>query len=261
MAITDYDSLKSALAAWLHRSDLTAMIPDFIELAEAKMTCDLDSRSMETRVNLTTVPGSAFLALPTDMVEMRRLVLETEPACVLKYASPDQIDADYPLSSSSRPAVFAVHPPSTTRGVLRNASVLTAGAYRPEPLEICTRQELPVNDPTRPSQTPFSEPLPAPLQNTVSSARAAPPNVTPAQTQPSLPVVMVVVRLSLLPSNSITYRPCALICTVGLFAVVACVATAVPPVRSVMRPITSAISFTGSVPALSVQAPAKLAGT
>ena len=108
MAITDYASLKTALATWLHRSDLTAMIPDFIALAEAKMTCDLDSRSMETRVNLTTVPGNAFLALPADMVEMRRLVLETEPACVLKYASPDQIDADYPLSSSSRPAVFAV---------------------------------------------------------------------------------------------------------------------------------------------------------
>ena len=108
MAITTYDELQASLASWLHRSDLAAQILDFVALAEADMNTKLDSRSMETRVLLTATAGNAYVELPADMVEMRRLVLHTDPAMVLKYASPDQIDADYPLSSSSRPAVFAV---------------------------------------------------------------------------------------------------------------------------------------------------------
>lgn len=108
MAITDYASLKTSLANWLHRSDLTAMIPDFIALAEAKLSADLDARSMESRTTLVTVAGNAYLTLPNDMLEMRRLVLQTDPAIVLKYATPDQIAADYPMSLTGRPSVFAV---------------------------------------------------------------------------------------------------------------------------------------------------------
>lgn len=108
MAITDYASLQSTVANWLHRSDLTAQIPDFIALAESKLSCDLDARSMDARTTLATVAGNAYLALPSDMLEMRRLVVQTDPAIVLKYATPDQISADYPLSLTGRPSVFAV---------------------------------------------------------------------------------------------------------------------------------------------------------
>jgi len=37
MALTTYTELKSSLADWLNRSDLTSVIPDFISLAEAQM--------------------------------------------------------------------------------------------------------------------------------------------------------------------------------------------------------------------------------
>lgn len=108
MAITDYASLQTAVATWLHRTDLTAQITDFISLAEAKLSSDIVSRAMETRTVLTATAGDAYLTLPTDMLEMRRLVLQTDPSIVLKYATPDQIASDYPLSLSSRPSVFAV---------------------------------------------------------------------------------------------------------------------------------------------------------
>lgn len=108
MAITDYASLQASVASWLHRGDLTTMIPDFIALAESRLSCDLDARSMESRTTLSTTAGNAYLSLPSDMLEMRRLVLQTEPAIVLKYATPDQISADYPMSISGRPSVFAV---------------------------------------------------------------------------------------------------------------------------------------------------------
>ena len=106
--ITDYSSLKTTLATWMHRSDLTAQIPDFIALAEAKFSTDLDARDMEARVVLTLTHGDAYLDLPADMLEMRRLMVLTNPTQTLKYATPDQIAADYPLDSQGKPLVFSV---------------------------------------------------------------------------------------------------------------------------------------------------------
>ena len=108
MAITDYASLQASVANWLHRADLTAVIPDFISLAESKMAADVDARPMDISVTLNCTAGNPLVALPTDMLEMRRLLLVTDPSIVLKYATPDQIASDYPLSLSSRPSVFAV---------------------------------------------------------------------------------------------------------------------------------------------------------
>ena len=38
MGITSYSTLKSAIADWLLRDDLTAVIPSFISLAEADIS-------------------------------------------------------------------------------------------------------------------------------------------------------------------------------------------------------------------------------
>lgn len=108
MAITDYASLQASVANWLHRTDLTDVIPDFIALAESKMASDIDARPMDIQVTLACTAGNPLVALPADMLEMRRLLLVTDPSIVLKYATPDQISSDYPLSLASRPSVFAV---------------------------------------------------------------------------------------------------------------------------------------------------------
>lgn len=108
MAITDYASLQTTLASWLHRADMTAQIPDFIVLAEAKLSSDLVARPMETRVNMAVTGGNAYVTLPTDMLEMVRLTLQTDPIVTLKYASADELTADFPTSTTGRPTVFAV---------------------------------------------------------------------------------------------------------------------------------------------------------
>lgn len=113
MALANYTDLQASVASWLHRTDLTALIPDFISMAEAKMNGDLNARSMDTRTTLTCVPGATvaarYVALPTDMVEMRRLTLMTEPAIVLEYLSPDQILAESQyLLTSGPPVKFTV---------------------------------------------------------------------------------------------------------------------------------------------------------
>lgn len=108
MSISTYSDLQTSLANWLHRSDLTALIPDFIALAEAKLSGDLQARSMEVRTTLTTTAGNAYVTLPTDMLEMHRLTVQSDPVYVLSYRSPDELQQDYPYTTTGKPAVFAI---------------------------------------------------------------------------------------------------------------------------------------------------------
>lgn len=109
MAITTYSELKAAVADWLHRTDLTAMVPDFITLAESVLSADIRSRHMETRTTIACTASNAFVAIPSDIVEMRRIVVtDASPRRVLKYVTPDELTTDYSFDRVGVPAVFAV---------------------------------------------------------------------------------------------------------------------------------------------------------
>lgn len=71
MAIIDYSSLQTAVAGYLHRDDLTANIPDFISLAEARLNRRLRIRAMEQRASGASSAG--LIALPTGYREARSL--------------------------------------------------------------------------------------------------------------------------------------------------------------------------------------------
>ena len=66
MAITNYATLQTAIANWLHRTDLTAVIPDFIRLAESRINRVFSSRGTELEAVLAATQGSEFVTLPTD---------------------------------------------------------------------------------------------------------------------------------------------------------------------------------------------------
>ena len=92
MAITDYSSLQTAVGNWLHRSDLTSQIPDFISLAEAKLNRMLRIRAME---NITTGTVAQSVSLPTGFVEMIALTVTTGGTTYpLTYIPPTQITSD-----------------------------------------------------------------------------------------------------------------------------------------------------------------------
>lgn len=67
MATLDtYAGLKQMVADWLHRSDLTTRIPDFINLAEQTINRRLSIFPKEVEVPLLSVAGSRFVSLPAD---------------------------------------------------------------------------------------------------------------------------------------------------------------------------------------------------
>lgn len=78
MAIGTYAQLQTAAANYLHRSDLTSRIPEFIALAEAVLNRELRLRPKESDESLTGVVGSRFIPLPSGFVEPLALFIERD---------------------------------------------------------------------------------------------------------------------------------------------------------------------------------------
>lgn len=62
--IDSYSALVTAVGNWLNRADLNARIPDFIQLAEARLNRILDDPEMD--VSSTAAASDDFSALPDD---------------------------------------------------------------------------------------------------------------------------------------------------------------------------------------------------
>lgn len=108
MSISTYSELKSAIANFLARDDLTDQIPNFIQLAEARMSRELETREQEKRSTAELTSGDEFIALPTDMREIREVKLNTNPNTVLTYHSPMSLDQSYASTGSGKPRGFSI---------------------------------------------------------------------------------------------------------------------------------------------------------
>lgn len=91
--ITTYAELVTELdgtSGYLHRTDLTAKIPDFIKLAESKINRKLRLLLGETESTLTATIGSRLMAVPTRFGSPIELWDTTnEPRTKMLYMQPD----------------------------------------------------------------------------------------------------------------------------------------------------------------------------
>lgn len=108
MAITTYAELQTAVANWLHRSDLTTIVPTFIDLAEARINGDLDARFQDKKVVISTVAGTETVSIPDDLINIRHISAETSYVQTLKYLAPDQFESQFPYTVSGVPNVYTV---------------------------------------------------------------------------------------------------------------------------------------------------------
>jgi hypothetical protein len=95
MALTSFTDLTAALADWADRTDLTARIPDFIALAEARIGRELRIRALEFRSQMSTVSGQDYYALPTGYKQARHFKLVDGEGGVpsdLEYQTPEALD-------------------------------------------------------------------------------------------------------------------------------------------------------------------------
>ena len=108
MAITTFSELKTAVANWLDRSDLTDRIPEFIALAEARHRRDFKIRRMETRVTANTIADTEFYTLPDNYVAMRNIQLNTSTKTPLEYLTPEQMDRVRGGSTTGKPKAYSI---------------------------------------------------------------------------------------------------------------------------------------------------------
>ena len=108
MAISNYTELKTAVANWLDRDDLTDRIPEFIALAEARFNRVLRLRSMEVKYTADTVAGQRNLAVPASYIQMRNFQVNTSPLTTLSYVTPEIYDRVWGGSTSGTPKFYTI---------------------------------------------------------------------------------------------------------------------------------------------------------
>lgn len=108
MAITNYSGLKTSVANYLGRSDLTAQIPDFITLAEYRLQRNLRVRQMLKTASASTTGGDSTVGLPSDFLELRDIYINSNPRFALNYLSPSAFSRDARAAESGRPNFYTL---------------------------------------------------------------------------------------------------------------------------------------------------------
>lgn len=108
MAYTSYSDLQTSVANYLGRSDLTAVIPDFIRFAETRLSRELRTRKMLKSATASMTAGDARVALPTDFLEVRDLYTQGNPRMPVTYMSPSAFTRDARADESGLPVFYTV---------------------------------------------------------------------------------------------------------------------------------------------------------
>lgn len=155
MAITSYSELKTALADWSVRTNLTAYLDDFIDQAEAFFAyppLKMDApgiggiRANITRATGTLTSGTATLARPSDFLDAYRFRITGDSGSLLEYVGAEEMtlntrtgtgrpyywtvsdvieldvapDSAYPYELSYYPSFAALSDSNTTNWLLTN---------------------------------------------------------------------------------------------------------------------------------------------
>ena len=108
MALSSYSELKTAIANWLNRSDLTSEISeDFVVLTEADFNSKLRIRKMVAQTTITI--DSETESIPSDFLQVRDFyILNGGIKYALKYITPAQMDQIKGGSSSGQPSTYTI---------------------------------------------------------------------------------------------------------------------------------------------------------
>jgi hypothetical protein len=106
MAFTNYTSFVTTVENYLARTDLTSQIPDFIQMAQFRMTRDLRTERMLKVA--TTAPTDNKVAFPTDFLELREMHFQGNPPILLEFQSPDLFFRNGQTTLSGRSHYFTM---------------------------------------------------------------------------------------------------------------------------------------------------------
>ena len=108
MAISTYSELQAAIAAWVDRTDLTAVIPDFIRLAERTIQAELRTSVAESSTDLATVAGTESVSVPADFNGVRNVYVDGNTKQPLAAVALEQLRRSVAGSTSGKPEMYAI---------------------------------------------------------------------------------------------------------------------------------------------------------
>ena len=108
MALATFTDLKTSISSWLYdRADLTAVIPDFITLSEARFNRELRTSNMVARATADVSDG--FFVVPTDWLETISLInTGSNPSVVMEPVSVQRLNELRTLSLTGSPRYYAM---------------------------------------------------------------------------------------------------------------------------------------------------------
>lgn len=135
MAISNYAELQTAVVNWLHRADLTALIPDFILLGETRIFREVRCRVMEKA--LSSAISSGVVTVPTDYLEMKSVYLDGTPTRKLQRVEASQIYDQFPMRTvTGKPSMIAREGSSFIFAPYPDSSYTVKGIYYAKPTSI-----------------------------------------------------------------------------------------------------------------------------
>jgi len=88
--ITNYSDLRSAVVSILQRADLTANVPDMIQLAESQINQRLDSRFLEKIGTIATSTNTETVTAPSDLLSVKNVkITSVSPYDDVEVTTPD----------------------------------------------------------------------------------------------------------------------------------------------------------------------------
>ena len=131
MSLANYTDLQASVASWLNRTDLSALVPDFITLAEGRIARDLRLRNQLTAGTLSTVGGTQTVALPTGWLEFENLsVLDGTVYRQITYVTGENLNTRYPTGDQSKtPRIFTIEGSSLLLGPTPDAVYTLSASY------------------------------------------------------------------------------------------------------------------------------------
>lgn len=137
MAISTYAELKTAVDNWLHRADMTAIIPDLITIGEKRIFREVRVRVMETALSSTIASG--VIAVPSDYLDLKSAYVNSTPVQLLQRSVPSQIYAQYPTrSSTGKPQKIAREGSNFIFGPYPDSTYAIKGIYYAAPTIVAT---------------------------------------------------------------------------------------------------------------------------
>ena len=110
MALTTYALLKTTIANYLNRTDLTSYLGDFITLTESRLNRELRVREMvNTDTSTTTVAGTQSYSLPSGFLEASAVIYQSNPYRTLRFMANGDFYRQYNITQTSGlPTFFTI---------------------------------------------------------------------------------------------------------------------------------------------------------